>query len=126
MVKEFHGVDVDEEAIRWAAGHLRGSFSIIHPQASLFLPSEALDVVYAVSVFTHLGEHEQDHWLREIRRVLRPGGLFLATTHSPELSLACPGLRESDHHELRENGFLHVDRSPDFRERTTFHSAGYL
>jgi hypothetical protein len=44
----------------------------------------------------------------------------------PATSLACPGLMEADRLALRERGFLHVDRSPDFSERTTFHSASYL
>jgi SAM-dependent methyltransferase len=40
----------------------------------------SFDLVYAFSVITHLSEALQREWLREIRRVLKPGGLFLFST----------------------------------------------
>ena len=39
------------------------------------------DVVYALSVFTHLPEELQHRWLDEFARVLRPGGHLLLTLH---------------------------------------------
>ena len=39
------------------------------------------DVVYALSVFTHLPEDLQQRWLQELARVLRPGGHLLLTLH---------------------------------------------
>lgn len=39
------------------------------------------DLVYALSVFTHLDAHQHLAWRDEVRRVLRPGGLFLLSTH---------------------------------------------
>ena len=43
------------------------------------LPGERFDVLYAVSVLTHLDEHHQDAWLEEWRRMVKPGGLALVT-----------------------------------------------
>ena len=40
----------------------------------LDLPANSFDLVYAVSVFTHLTEHWSG-WLAEMHRLLRPGGL---------------------------------------------------
>ena len=37
--------------------------------------------MYALSVFTHLTEELQRAWRDELRRVLRPGGRLLLTTH---------------------------------------------
>jgi len=39
------------------------------------------DFVYALSVFTHLRDDSARAWLAEIKRVLRPDGLFFFTTH---------------------------------------------
>jgi SAM-dependent methyltransferase len=39
------------------------------------------EVVYALSVFTHLPEELQQRWMQELTRVLRPGGHLLLTLH---------------------------------------------
>ena len=38
------------------------------------------DVVYAISVWTHLSPEVADLWLAEVRRMLKPGGLAIITT----------------------------------------------
>jgi SAM-dependent methyltransferase len=45
------------------------------------VPDAGQDLVYAFSVLTHLPDELALAWMREIRRVLRPGGLFFFTTH---------------------------------------------
>jgi len=45
------------------------------------LQSDSLDVLYCVSVFTHLSEEMHYRWIDEIKRVLKPGGIFLGTFH---------------------------------------------
>jgi SAM-dependent methyltransferase len=47
----------------------------------LAFESESFDLVYALSVFTHLTAELQLAWRDELRRVLRPGGFLLVTTH---------------------------------------------
>lgn len=41
----------------------------------------SFDLVYAFSVLTHLDLEEQNAWLQELRRVLRPGGVLLLSLH---------------------------------------------
>ncbi|HXK09991.1 MAG TPA: methyltransferase domain-containing protein [Vicinamibacteria bacterium] len=41
----------------------------------------AFDFAYAISVFTHLAEDLQLPWMRELCRVVRPGGHLPVTTH---------------------------------------------
>ena len=78
------GCDVDAAAIDWAARHRRQlgwSLTSFHPP----LPYEAgrFDLVYAISVFSHLDRGVAAMWLAELRRVLAPGGLALVSVHGP-------------------------------------------
>lgn len=38
------------------------------------------DLIFANSVFSHLAEEIHKEWLNEFRRILKPGGLLVATT----------------------------------------------
>jgi len=74
-----HGVDVSERYLTAARKTGIGNLRMISPTGQLPYPDQSFDIVYAYSVFTHLPKHVQDIWLPEIARVLRPGGLFVAT-----------------------------------------------
>ena len=39
------------------------------------------DLIYTISIFTHLEEHLQILWMKELRRILKPGGSLLLTVH---------------------------------------------
>ena len=125
-VRRLYGVDVDAVQIRWARRHLPGAFQTMPTSPSLAFASASFDVVYAISIFTHLNEREQFAWLADLRRILRPGGLLIATTHGPELSRTCPGLNPEDLATLAQRGFLAVDPGGTFNERSSFHSRDYL
>jgi SAM-dependent methyltransferase len=74
-----HGCDIDGKAIMWCAENLPGSFQHSTTEPPLPYAAGELDVVIATSVFTHLAREQQQSWLEEIRRVLAPGGLLLAS-----------------------------------------------
>lgn len=76
-----YGCDVDAEAIAWCADHIRGSFTPSPLWPPLGYPDGTFDAVIAVSVFTHLPRRAQSKWLRELARVLRPGGVLVASVH---------------------------------------------
>jgi SAM-dependent methyltransferase len=71
----FVGCDIHPESIEWARRNLP-TLTFVHNQEQppVKLPSESFDLVYGVSVFTHLTEHWSG-WLAEVHRLLRPGGL---------------------------------------------------
>lgn len=79
---ERSGFDYNRRAIAWCRDHIAGA---VFAENDLMppLPAEArsFDVVYALSVFTHLSERSHDAWADEIARVLAPGGLFLGAFH---------------------------------------------
>ena len=127
FVAELSGVDVDAEAIAWAASRLPGRYAAIAPDPPTPLRDACQDVVYAGSVFTHLDERRQDAWLAELHRVLRPGGLFIASTHSPNLIWTRPDVGDDAREILTRRGFLFASGGgSSFNDDGTFHSREYL
>ncbi len=57
---------------------------------------EYFDLVYSYSVFSHLSEGAHRMWLDEIRRILRPGGVLVATTWQREHIQRSEELRKAD------------------------------
>lgn len=123
---DYTGVDVDRRQIAWAAGHLPGRFLVIPQQPPTALAPNSFDVVFTISVFTHLDEAMQNAWLAELRRLLRPGGLLLATTHAPEIARTSPGVSAAELARLDATGFLFRPSVGPFNEQSAFHSAAYL
>jgi SAM-dependent methyltransferase len=77
---EFWGCDIDGESVAWLDENLSPPLHVFEngPEPPLDLPSEKFDLIFAVSVFTHLVE-SWSSWLLELRRVLKPGGTLVAT-----------------------------------------------
>lgn len=79
-----HGVDTSSKYLDAARETgVPGQLHQIDPMGSLPYSGHAFDLAYAYSVFTHLPEHVQDHWLADIARTLRPGALLIATVEPP-------------------------------------------
>ena len=79
---QLHGTDYNREAIDWCRRNLGfGHFQVNGLEPPLLYMKEEFDLVYALSVFTHLPESLQVAWMSELCRVLKPGGHLLMTTH---------------------------------------------
>jgi SAM-dependent methyltransferase len=76
------GSDLSGGAIDWCREHLPfARFETNGLSPPLAFDDESFDLAYALSVFTHLPEAIQHAWMDELRRVVRPGGFVLLTTH---------------------------------------------
>jgi SAM-dependent methyltransferase len=74
------GCDIDPDAIAWCREHLpRGEFTLVAPEPPLPYPDAAFDAVVSLAVLAGFGPDDYPVWLPEVRRVLAPGGLFLAS-----------------------------------------------
>ena len=78
----WHGTDVDAESVAWCRASIPGVFSVNGPLPPLPYADGSFDLIYGVSVFTHLSQEHQQAWLPELRRILKPGGLLLLSFHS--------------------------------------------
>lgn len=92
---QYIGQDVDSEMIAWCSENLSGpAFAFYHanifskvynpsgiPIGEYRLPADdgTVDLVFAISVFSHLLEPEFVHYLREFSRVLAPQGRLYMT-----------------------------------------------
>lgn len=62
--------------------------------ASIPLPDASVDLAFTACVFHHITHAEHDLWLRELRRVVRPGGRFLLFEHNPLNPLTRAAVRD--------------------------------
>lgn len=75
---EVYGCDYNPDLVAWCTAnlpHLRVTRNQLAPPTPYVTGS--FDLVYALSVFSHLDEVLQRGWLTEFRRLLRPGGLLV-------------------------------------------------
>jgi SAM-dependent methyltransferase len=78
----WHGTDYSAELVGWCQDHLTFSeFQTNTLSGNLPYESATFDFIYAFSVFTHLKESLQTHWINELSRVLQPGGYMYLTMH---------------------------------------------
>lgn len=130
-----YATDIDSDLISWGENNLAGiQWSVNQYRPPLPFGDNAFDLIYGVSVFTHLNEDFQHAWLRELRRVARPGATIILTVHG---NTAVRGLRMLDssiEEKVNERGFFFLNLSkgkfkadgfPDFYQ-TTFHTQEYV
>jgi SAM-dependent methyltransferase len=79
---ELSGADYNPASVVWCQSHLNG-VKFRHNGLEPPLPFEAgaMDVLYAISVFTHLSAEGHRRWIDEVFRVVRPSGIMIVTTH---------------------------------------------
>jgi len=78
------GCDVVAEQMARARARVpRGRFVVNRWCPPLEFEDAAFDLIFSYSVFTHLSEANHRDWLKELTRVLRPGGVMAHSIHSP-------------------------------------------
>ncbi len=78
----FTGTDYNEKTIQWCQDNLKGiDFAKNDLMPPLPFPEESFDLIYAISIFTHLSETAHEAWLQELLRVVKPKGIVFLTLH---------------------------------------------
>ena len=118
----YAGCDIDAPAIAWLARE----WPEVDARVTAFEPplpwaDASFDLILSFSLFSHLDEPMQWAWLREVRRLLRPGGAALLTVHGPqgfervasgEVVTAAPTRAIAEHAPLAKAGFAYVPVEP--------------
>jgi SAM-dependent methyltransferase len=79
-VGELWGADIDAASIEWVQEALCPPLHAhrCDPDPPIGLEHGSFDLIWAISVFTHLADNSLP-WLLELQRMLKPGGLLIAT-----------------------------------------------
>ena len=76
-----HACDVDPSGTSYLASVLdKVDVKVSNFKPPLPYEDEFFEVVYSISVWTHLTEKDQISWLEEMRRIIKPGGFLIFST----------------------------------------------
>ena len=79
---QLYGTDYNPSLIEWCRGALPfAEFSVNALDGPLPYNNSQFDFVYGISVLTHLTVDQQQMWMRELWRVLKPGAHLYVTVH---------------------------------------------
>jgi SAM-dependent methyltransferase len=130
-----HATDIDSDLVGWGRSNLHGiQWGVNEHRPPLPFDDDSFDLIYGISVFTHLDEDYQHAWLRELYRVARLGATLILTVHGEHVMSGLRLLDNSYEDEIRERGFAYISLSrgrfkadgfPDFYQ-TAFHTKKYV
>lgn len=83
---EIFGVDYNPKTIAWCKRALPAmTFKENQLKPPLPFESASFDVIYGLSVFTHLSENSHQEWMGELKRILKPQGLLILSTYGKQV-----------------------------------------
>jgi len=114
--------DINGEMIKWDKENIEGiEFSRIGHLPPTGYSFGQFNIIYAISVFTHIDGREHLPWILEMHRILIRGGIFLFTTHGKNFYHQLAG---NELKQLTEEGYF-TRSYPDkgHRMMTTYNEA---
>ncbi len=129
---KIYGTDIDAELINWCQKRLPTAvWSVNDHRPPLSFADNFFDLIYSISVFTHLDEEFQHAWLKELQRITKSRALLILTVHGEHcFGQLPPAQREKIHSEgfmfiTGATGWLKTDKLPDFYQ-TAYHTKEYI
>jgi SAM-dependent methyltransferase len=80
---EISCADVSARSIEIAKSRFPGAERYVQIDSSIPLPSASQDVVFSACVFHHIPHEEHLHWLNELLRITKLGGVLAIYEHNP-------------------------------------------
>ena len=133
---QIYGADVDTVNIDWCKDNLSHlmPFELIGRLPPTSYPKGTFDVIYGISIITHLTEQIRNSWLAELARLTKRGGYCILTFGSP-FYLLSGGLHHAvlpQYQEFQKRGIIDAQRDgnlgPEFADyyRTTVNTLANL
>lgn len=133
----FTGCDIDHDNVKWCREYLAGTFVPSTLMPPLPFERDEFDLLYGISVFTHLREPLQLKWLEELARVAAKGAFLLMTVHglmTLEFAQLAPDVYARLQADIERSGLLftssnsqidgHADHQGEYVN--VFHSHDYI
>lgn len=78
----FYATDYNKKTIEWCKNNIKGvNFNHNNLLAQLPYASNFFDIIYGISIFTHLSETMHYEWFNELIRITKEGGIIYLTMH---------------------------------------------
>jgi ubiquinone/menaquinone biosynthesis C-methylase UbiE len=122
---ELHGCDYNPQLVEWCRDNLPFMRVRVNaPAPPSPYDDDSFDLVYAISILTHLTEPQALAWMADLRRILKPGGLLLLTLHGDAFTKRLG----ADERERYERGEVVVQRSgtAGMNVCAAYHPASYV
>jgi len=76
------GTDFNKKYIKWCRNNIPDvTFTLNKLKPPLEYKSNFFDIIYGISIFTHLSEEMHYAWFSELMRILKPEGIIFLTLH---------------------------------------------
>ncbi len=120
-----YGSDYNKSTIAWCKDNIESAnFYLNELVPPLPFDNEKFDILYSISVFTHLSEELQKEWFKDCIRVLKQGGLFLFTIHG---DMQSQNLLESEKKQFENRGiYVRGKVKEGKRNFTSYNSEWYV
>ncbi len=122
---EYFGTDYNKKSIDWCSKNLADiHFNKNSLNAQLPYNDNFVDVIYGISIFTHLSEKLHYDWYNELYRILKPNGIMFLTTQGDnfKIKLTDVELKKYNADQLIVRG--HVKEG--HRTYSAFHPQGFI
>ncbi|MFW6257810.1 MAG: class I SAM-dependent methyltransferase [Prolixibacteraceae bacterium] len=122
---EYYGTDYNAKSIAWCAENIQGiQFNKNELDASLPYEDDFFDVIYGISIFTHLSLPMHYAWYNELYRVLKQGGIMFLTTQGDVFKEKLTGeeVEQYNNNELVVRGKV----KEGHRTFSAFHPRGFM
>jgi len=103
---KFFGTDINKTDVSYCKENIDDiKFSSNKQLPPINFSNEFFDLIYSISVFTHLNENEQFLWLNELKRILKPKGFLLISVHGFDNLIEKKHIERAKKNGILEKGF---------------------